>query len=962
MAERPAGTVIFLFTDIEASTRHWDERPELMRRAFARQETIIRESMAAHGGYVYKMVGDSFQVAFADAPSAVAAAAEAQRALRAEPWGELGDLQVRMALHTGVTEERGDDYVGPDLNRLARLVTAGHGGQILLSASVFELLCDKLADGVSLRDLGVHRLKDLVRAEHIYQLVAADLPSDFPPLKTLDRNCHNLPVQLTSFIGREKEIEMVRHFVRTTRLVTLTGAGGSGKTRLALQTAANVLGDFKDGVWFVELAPLTNPALIPSSVASVLGIREQQGAVILDLLTDYLCTKKLLLILDNSEHLIEACAQFANVILQSAANVHLLATSREALGIAGEQIYYVPSLQLPDPREPVVVETIAQMEAVRLFVERAQAVQPRFALTSANAASVTQICQRLDGIPLAIELAASRVQALSVENIGQRLDDAFRLLTGGSRTALPRHQTLRALVTWSYNLLSPQERLLLHRLSVFVGGWTLGAAEVICAGEGIAKEEVLELLTHLVAKSLVVPDEQDGQARYRFLETIRLYAHEKLYESGEGQALRYRHLEYFTNWAEAVEPKLRGAEQFVYQKQLEVEHDNLRAALDWSAEQNVEAGLRLASALAWFWDMSGYWKEGLERLRNLLSQPEATEKTLVCANALFSAGLIANSLGEYKVSREYLERAIAIAREQGQGGRRLLALALCMLSTRVLDQQSPLAQPLYDEGWVIAQEVADQWLIARMLYERGTWLTGRRDYETARATFEKSVSLFRSLGDRRWESFASYYIARVDYSRRDFAAARVEVEQGLSSCYETRDRLGIWSRLNLLGEIARSEGNYALAKEFHFRGYAMAQEMGRKSSIDISAGNLGAVVLREGNLARARELFAESLRLSNEMEQGLLYPLRGFASVAAVQKQMTRAARLFAAADSLQTEGDLIKMNPADEADYDHYLNLIRAQLDQASFNAAWEEGRAMTVEQAVAYALDYIEAVGTKR
>jgi tetratricopeptide (TPR) repeat protein len=390
----------------------------------------------------------------------------------------------------------------------------------------------------------------------------------------------------------------------------------------------------------------------------------------------------------------------------------------------------------------------------------------------------------------------------------------------------------------------------------------------------------------------------------------------------------------------------------VYQKELEVEHDNLRASLDWSVDHNVEEGLRLASALAWFWDMGGHWKEGLELLRALLDKVQPTAKPLLHAQAFFAAGLLSVSLGELVAGRGYLEHAVRITRDQGPKAKRLLALALCLLSRRWRDEDSSMAQSLFEEGWTIAQELADQWLIARMLFERGNALLGRRDYETARASIQESASLFHTVGDRRWESLASYYRARVDYSLRDYAAARLGFEEGMPFCYDTNDRVGIWTRLNGLGEVARSKCNYGLARDYHSQGYALANEMGRKSSICTSATNLGAILLRGGDLAESRRLFGEALRLDREMKQGLLYELWGFAWIAAVQNQMTRATLLLAVAKFLQTEGDVIKLNPADEADYDYYLNMIRTQLDEPSFDAAWEVGRAMSLEQAVEYAL----------
>ena len=512
MSLPPTGTVTFLFTDIEGSTKLWEQHPDAMRSAHARHDVLLRSAVEQHHGHVVKTTGDGIHAAFATAPEAIAAVLSIQRALRAEPWDPQVPISVRMGLHTGIAEERGGDYYGGALNRAARLMAAGYGGQVLLSAATQELVRDHLPDEVGLRDLGQHRLKDLGRAEQVFQLQHPSLSADFPPLRSLDNPDlpNNLPQQVTSFIGRETQVAEVKALLGKTRLLTLTGAGGAGKTRLSLQVAADLLDG--DGVWLVELAALTDPALVPQAVADVLGVKEQAGQPIQRTLVDWLKAKCLLLVLDNCEHLVAACASLAADLLRACPGVHILASSREALNVSGEQTYRVPSLSLPDPKQVQTVESLSQFEAVRLFIERAQAVQASFAVTSGNAPAVAQVCFHLDGIPLALELAAARVRSLSVDDINARLDQRFRLLTGGSRVALPRQQTLRGLIDWSYDLLTEPEKTLLCRLSVFAGGWTLAAAEGVCSGGDIEDWEVLDLLTGLVDKSLVVYEEGGRRA------------------------------------------------------------------------------------------------------------------------------------------------------------------------------------------------------------------------------------------------------------------------------------------------------------------------------------------------------------------------------------------------------------------------------------------------------------------
>ncbi len=515
-----------------------------------------------------------------------------------------------MGIHTGTAHLNDENqYSGyATLASTQRIMSAGHGGQILISGATCELVRDILPDDSELLDLGEKQLKDLLRPGHIYQLNVSGLISTFPPLKTLASFPNNLPTHLTSFIGREKEIAEIKQDLKEHRLVTLTGSGGTGKTRLSLQVAADVVDSFPNGVWFIELAPLADPDLIPQTILSEIGIVEQQGKDPLDVLKEYLQDKQTLIVLDNCEHLVSASAQVVNALLRAAPRIKVMASSREALGVRGEVSYPVPSLTLPNPKHLPDIEGLSQYEAVRLFIDRALLVSPRFEVDKDNAPFLAQICYRLDGIPLAIELAVARIKVLTAEQISNRLDDRFRLLTGGARTALPRQQTLRALIDWSYDLLSDSERLLLHRLSVFVGGWTLEAAEEVCSGDGLETFDVLDLLSQLVNKSLVVVMEgsQSWETRYRMLETIRQYAREKLAESKESEVVRRRHLDFFLSIALRFEQEVHGPQALSWMKQVDVEHDNLREALNWAGEfwtgtVGLTVGFRTALLLVKLW-------------------------------------------------------------------------------------------------------------------------------------------------------------------------------------------------------------------------------------------------------------------------------------------------------------------------------------------------------------------------
>ncbi|MEO8346900.1 MAG: adenylate/guanylate cyclase domain-containing protein, partial [Betaproteobacteria bacterium] len=525
MQASPGGTTL-LFTDIEGSTRLWEQDGERMPAALAGHDTLSRATVESHRGIIVKMTGDGIYAAFDDPLDAVNASLALQLVLR-DPAATNGiAFQVRCGIHLGVVERRNNDLFGSPVNRAARIMGAAHGSQVLLSQAVVDQVGDRLPPLVSLLDLGGVRLRDLAMTEHVYQLAHPELRQDFPVLRSLEATPNNLPLQVTSFIGRERELSEIKRLQDGARLLTLLGMGGLGKTRLSLQVGADALEKYPDGVWFVDLAPIKDPGLVPNAAAQILGVREEPGKALMQTLCAHVKDHKLLFILDNCEHLVSACASLADALLRYAPGVKILATSREALHIPGEQTY--PVLPLAAPDKNAGVEALLRSEAVQLFVERAQLQKPSFTLTERDAPAVAEICARLDGIPLALELAAARMRSLSASEINTRLHDRFKLLIGGSRVALERQQTLRALVSWSYDLLQEQEQMLLDRLSVFAGGFDLPAAEVVCSAEPLPAEDVIDLLRSLVEKSLVMVDEGDGISRYGLLETIREFAREHL--------------------------------------------------------------------------------------------------------------------------------------------------------------------------------------------------------------------------------------------------------------------------------------------------------------------------------------------------------------------------------------------------------------------------------------------------
>ena len=1000
----PKGTITFLFTDIESSTRLWEHCPEAMRLALARHDLLLREALEKHHGYVFKTVGDAFCAAFATSSDAVDAALEAHLALQEQEWEETGPLRVRMGLHTGEAEERDNDYFGQTLNRAARLQGVGHGQQTLLSLTTYQLVRDNLPPSVSVVELGSHRLKDLQRPEQVFQLVHPALPSEFPPLKSLDnpKLPNNLPQQLTSFVGREREMAEVRALLSENRLLTLLGIGGTGKSRLSLQVAADMLDGEGDGVWLVELAALTDPALVPQAAAQVLGVPEQPGKTITQCLVEHLKDKQLLLLLDNCEHLIDACARLADTLLKNSPKLRVLATSREPLGIAGEQVYRLSTLSVPQAPERATADNLSQYEAVQLFIERAGAVQPSFTVTNTNAPALAQVCVRLDGIPLALELAAARIRSLSVQEINTRLDSRFRLLTGGSRTALPRQQTLRALIDWSYDLLSPGEKALLCRLSVFSGGWTLEAAEQVCSDpdtEGVAEGasieawEMLDLLTSLSDKSLVVYQESEGATRYRLLETVRTYALEKLNESGESVLFRQRHLEYYRDLAEHAEPHLAGGRQTVWAERLDFERDNLAAAIEWSLASGVEGALRITGALGRFWLMRGSLTEGRSNLVTALDYFLSAGRTHWRAKALHWAGVLAGRQGDYTAARVLYEESLAIRGELGdkcgvadsltylgvvswnQGdyeeARSLLQQSLS-IRTEIGDRQGAAftlenlgvvachendygsGRSLFEECLAIYKEQGDRYGVAGVLINLGSIFRNEGDHENARTLFAESLSIRTELRDRQGIAGALACLGVIAQEQGDYTEAHAHYEEVLAIRRELGDRLGIAQALNNMGNVAKNRVEHDLAETYFAESLAIRRELGNKQGVSNSLENLGHIACARGDFVQAHALYTESLTILRELgdKVDIAYSLEAFARLAVSNGQPERAAMLLGAGAALRASINS-PLPPNERDDYECHLRAARRSVGEAAFDEALLVGQAMTPQQAIAYALE---------
>jgi predicted ATPase/class 3 adenylate cyclase len=912
MTALPTGTVTFLFTDIEGSTALLQRLGDL-RYAEVLEEhfRLLRAAFAEGNGQEVGRQGDAFLVAFSRARDAVGTGVAAQLALTKHAWPDGASLRVRMGLHTGEPLTTSDDYVGLDVHRAARICAAGHGGQILLSQAVRSLAASDLPPSVSLRDLGARRLKDLREPEYLFQVVHPDLPSDFPPLKSLDVQPNNLPVQLTSFIGRERQKGEVRRLLSASRCLTLTGSGGAGKTRLALQVAAEALEEFPDGVWLVELAVLSDPTLVPQAVASALGVTEQPSRSMMDTLREGVRDKSMLVLLDNCEHVVAACAHLTIAVLKACPNLRILATSREALGVTGEITWRVPPLSLPDPQNLPPLDRFKKYEAVRLFTDRAVASAPQFAVTRSTAPAVAKICHRLDGIPLAIELAAARVKVLAVEQIAARLDDRFRLLTGGGRAAVLRQQTLRAAMDWSFDLLSEAERLLLRRLSVFAGGWTLEAAEAVCSRNGVDASDILDLLTQLVDKSLVIAETRGGEARHRLLETVRQYGRERLVEAKEEADIRRLHRDWYLDLAEGDKPRRSGQEHMRWLERLETEHDNLRAALEWSlGSGDPQAALRLAAAAFRLW-WRGHFDEGRHWLEVSLAVNDKSP-SLLRAKALVALGDILREQGEYRRAAEVCGESLRLYREWG-----------------------------------------DERGIADVLEGLGRLAWRRSDYQRATAFFEESLALNRKLGRESQVARSFNALGNVAHAQGDYQRAAAFQRESVALHRALNDEWDLAVSLDSLGNAEWRRGDDHRAMVFLEESLVLFRKLAFKRGIAVALLSIGAVALSRGHYERAKESFEESLALRRELgdRRGVASVLDKFGDLAQSLDRRERAAQLFGAAEAIR-EGIGAPLGPSGRADRERGLAAVRAGLGDAAFAAAWAAGRAMTLEQAAEYAL----------
>ncbi len=820
-----SGVTTFLFTDIEGSTRLWDREHDRMQVALARHDAIVRAAVEENHGIVVKMSGDGAHGAFDDPLDALGATLQLQYGL-ADPAATHGvALRVRCGLHAGVTERRDNDFFGGTVNRAARIMSVAHGGQVLLSQAVATLVGERLPPGTALRDLGTVRLRGLESPERVFQLVHPRLRQDFPSLRSLETTPNNLPQQLSSFVGRERQLDEIGKLLGSTRLLTLTGAGGLGKTRLTLHIAADLLDTFPDGVWFVEFAPLSDARLVPQAVASALGVTEEAGRPVIEALVKLVADRRMLLILDNCEHLIDACAELSKRLLQAGPHLKILTSSREPLRLSGETIYAVPALATPDASQPITVDRLAQFEAARLFADRATAAQPSFRVTAENAAAVADICRRLDGIPLALELAAARARSLSVESIAARLGDRFALLVGGDRTALPRQQTLRALIDWSHELLTDRERVLFRRLAVFAGGFTLEAAEALRTAGEHDVPDVLAVLSQLVEKSLVEAGTESQ--RYRLLETVREYSEELLKQSGEEAEVRQRHLVFYVNLTEEARTELSGPQQGAWLTRLDVERENILLAHGWCdhALDGGVMGLRLVEAMRPYW-----FSRGLLALRHRLAvealqrQGAQTPDHARCLG-LFGAGQVCCFMGRYTDAQSYLEASLKIARDI-ENRERIEAVLELLGMVAFAQGDLVTARAHLQEARALAQVLGNRRQLAAALNGLAQVHRAGGDLDAAQPLYAEFLALARELGDRENIAIGLLNLAMVSIGRGLSAGVRADLLDALAIAEEIGFRPAGQSVLEVSAGLAALFEQWQRAALFFGVAEAQAEQTG----------------------------------------------------------------------------------------------------------------------------------------
>ncbi len=921
----------FLFTDLENSTTLWENHPDGMQSVMARHDAILKKSIQQCGGVIIKSTGDGFHAYFDSAINGILAAIQGQCALIDEQWNQSDlPIKVRMGLHTGESEQRDGDFYGSTVNRAARMMDIAHGGQVLASEVTVSLSKYNLPADIFLIDKGQHRLKGIAQLEHVYQISSPDLENEFPPLRSLATYKHNLPRQLTSFVGREKELAEIQRLMGHSRLLTLLGPGGTGKTRLMLQSAEEMIQDYPDGVWLVELATLTNPSKIPDRVSAALNLQEQPTRKIIDTLFDYLRQRELLLLIDNVEHLIRECAVFVEELLMQCPKVKVIVTGREALFISGEFTLQIPSLSLPDSVNNLPLEEIRCTESVLLFMERAQSVRPDFDISSTNVYTIADIVKRLDGIPLALELAAARLRMLSVEQIADRLNDRFRLLTGGNRTALPRQQTLQALIDWSWNLLDENEHVLLRRLSVFSGGWTLKAAESITGFDSLDEYMVFDLLEQLINKSVVnVTYPPEGSARYNLLESIRQYAQTKLFEANEGEELRNRHAAYYAEFAEEANRQLRTSQMVQCVKRIEKEFDNIRAVMTWTLDTNPILALQISGSLLYWpahWIQLSEAKSWLvNSFKNVgkLTEPEKNKLQVEdLIKGHMSLATIYSMYSDHVPAMDNINEALALSEKNDQ--LRHLAYAHVMKGTILFN----------GAGQIIPEE----WI---PIHEKMLGICEQYDYEY-------ELSLHHSILTYLYSFSGKFDLALIHYKNA------LELSKKINNPFSTAEI----SRME--AAMAFLQNDYDTAEKALRRAIEYYTTIKSQRFVLVCKSDLAHALRRTGRIEESASAYQETLQLWREQSNlpALAHQFECVAFIAIHRGSFDHAAQLIGKAKEIRASTGAQSTQEVEINEISQAMEQLDSELGETELERLIIIGAEMGIDEAVEFAVAEIRQI----
>ena len=947
----PTGKVTFLFTDIQGSTKLAQKDSNLYLKSLEKHHEILYEIIDSNNGFVFKIVGDSFCCAFSNSGDAVNAAIKSQIKLNTTDWGG-SEIKVRMGIHSGDAEFVNQDYSGyVTLSRSQRIMSVAHGGQILITQEIYDSIKEDPEIKVSFKDFGERKMKDILLPEHVYQIVSANIPSEFPPLKSQDARQNNLPSSLTEFIGRRKEINEIKQLFPKIRLLSLIGAGGTGKTRLAIQLVSELIDEFDNGVWIIEFSPVTDPELVVKEISSVLNLKEDPGTDLLETLKEFLKEKKILLLFDNSEHLLHKCAQVSESLLSYCSGLKIISTSREPFNSQGETLYRIPPLSMPDKIKNESFESLAEYESVRFFLERANSINPKFNLTEENIHAVAEICKKLDGIPLAIELAAKRVNVLSADKILDRLNDRFRLLTGGSATALPRQKTLKALIDWSYDMLSPSEQQLLQRLSIFMGGWTLEAAEEICSDETIDQYEILDLMTGLHDKSLITFKETEGNGRYGILESIKYYALEKIEDNTSDYK---RHLDYFLNMSDYSKQKIKKTGLIQWLSVVEPELDNIRSNIHWAADNDPDDAVKLVINAFDFWLNKGYLQEGYETSVKVLETVHPDDSKLR-SDLLYRIARFCYELGKIDELEKFSAEALDLYREINDKEGIVKTLnTLGLKYYTELDYNK--ASKLNEEALEISNEINSKEDKANSLYNLSFPVVNLGDHERSIALKEEALKISREIKNDHLTARVLLSLS-VTYSRKtgDIRKAELYSEESLKISRKLNDNYLISVNLVHLADLKLyyENKNYEEAEYILLEAYKISKDSGYSMNLFPIWNHLGGLYTETGKFDQAVNIYKEYIKEKEKPGGEFFMPdvISGYAKIFFKRNEFEKAAKLlgFTELFSKQSKRKTINKNLGFT---DEDKEKITGELGEDKYNSLRNEGEQMKFDEAVDFCM----------